>query len=42
MIESGKGKMNKLKVTPFCITLLLVLFYDYFPQRVIDIHLHPN
>jgi len=34
----NKGKMSKLKASAFCITLVLVLFYDYFPKRTIDLH----
>lgn len=38
MIPKIKGEMFKLKVTAFYITLVLVLLYDYFPKRTIDLH----
>jgi diguanylate cyclase (GGDEF)-like protein len=36
----SKGKIFRFKATAFCITLILVILYDYFPKR--SINLHPN
>jgi diguanylate cyclase (GGDEF)-like protein len=40
MSTLSKGKIFRFKATAFIFTLILVILYDYFPNRVID--LHPN
>jgi len=36
----NKGKLSRFKVIAFCITLILVIFYDYFPNRSVELHPH--
>ena len=34
----SKGKIFRFKATAFFVTLILVLLYDYFPNRLLDLH----
>lgn len=38
MVALNKERIFKIKAAAFCITLILIIFYDHFPKRSIDLH----